>query len=141
MKKYKLGIEADFNFDLIGLVCHQNDYRLCWAINDALDLKLQKADQPFLVSGKQGSVVSEHSLYTWDNELEDTQYFLIQNKDKTNFLIPEKAQIDFFLVVKEAGLIDLKAVLSKLKLIDSILMAIIFNPEEIKSANRLILDY
>jgi len=44
MKKrlHKLAVEPDYRFFLIGISSHENDYHLCWAINQKLNLNLQK---------------------------------------------------------------------------------------------------
>ncbi|MDX1651229.1 MAG: IPExxxVDY family protein [Brumimicrobium sp.] len=138
MAKHTLKLEEDYDFDLIGLCSHHSDYRLCWAINDHLDLALSKAEEPFMVSGKKGEIVSSHSLYEWRDEENQVSYFLIGNKNNNQFLIPEKAQIDYFLVIREAGIIEIDDFLTRLKQISSILTAFIYDPGSLKSGNKLI---
>lgn len=138
MAKYTLNLEDDFNFDLIGLCSHQGDYRVCWSINEQIGLRLKKSIEPFMVSGKKGVIISSHSLYEWEDENENVVYYFIQNKDNGKFLVPEKAQIDFFLVIQEAGVIDVDELLAKLKNIPSILTAFSFDPNDLKSANKFI---
>lgn len=138
MAKYTLNLEDDFNFDLIGLCSHQGDYRVCWSINEQIGLRLKKSIEPFMVSGKKGVINSSHSLYEWEDENENVVYYFIQNKDNGKFLVPEKAQIDFFLVIQEAGVIDVDDLLTKLKNIPSILTAFSFDPYDLKSANKFI---
>ncbi|PKR81471.1 IPExxxVDY family protein [Brumimicrobium salinarum] len=138
MAKYTLSLEDDFNFDLIGICSHQGDYRVCWSINDSIGLKLKKSDEPFMVSGKKGQVISSHSLYEWEDEEAYVNYYLIQNKNSGKFLVPEKSQIDYFLVIKENNVIDINTLLNNIKDISSILTAFIFDPNELKSANKFI---
>lgn len=138
MAKFTLDLEDDFNFDLIGLCSHQGDYRVCWSINEKIGLRLTKSIEPFMVSGKKGVVNSSHSLYEWEDENNSVVYYFIQNKNKGKFLVPEKSQIDFFLVVQEAGVVDLDELLKQLKQIPSILTAISFDPYDLKSANKFI---
>ena len=138
MAKYTLSLEEDYNFDLIGLCSHQGDYRVCWSINEQIGLRLKKSIEPFMVSGKKGGVISSHSLYECEDEFDNVQYHLIQNKGNGKYLVPEKAQIDYFLVVREAGIIDVDELLEKLKQIPNILTAFIFDPYELKSANKFI---
>lgn len=138
MAKFTLTIEEDLNFDLIGICSHQSDYRICWAINNQLGGTLVKSIEPYMVSGKKGDVVSSHSLYEWDDEEENVAYYLIQNKNDGKFLIPEKSQVDYFLAIKEAGIVNIDAVLSKIKEIQGVLAAYIFDPYELKSAGKFI---
>lgn len=138
MAKHTLKLEDDYNFDLIGLCSHQSDYRVCWSINDHLDLHLSKSLEPFMVSGKKGEILSSHSLYEWYHEDEAVEYFLIKNAHQNNFLIPEKSQIDYFLVIREAGVVEIDVFLTKIREISGILTAFIFDPAELKSSAKLI---
>nr|WP_299204758.1 IPExxxVDY family protein [uncultured Brumimicrobium sp.] len=138
MAKYTLSLEDDFNYDLIGLCSHQGDYRVCWSINERIGLRLQKSTEPYMVSGKKGAITSSHSLYEWFDEEENVNYYFIQNKNEGKFLVPEKAQIDFFLVIKDAGVVDVESLLGELRKISCILTAFIFDPYELKSANKFI---
>ncbi|WP_107037164.1 IPExxxVDY family protein [Brumimicrobium mesophilum] len=138
MTKYTLNLEDDFNFDLIGLCSHQGDYRVCWSINEKIGLQLKKSREPFMVSGKKGVINSSHSLYEWEDKKESVFYYLIQNKNNGNFLVPEKSQIDFFLVMQEAGVANIDNLLTQLKEIPSILTAISFDPYDLKSASKFI---
>lgn len=138
MAKHTLQLEDDFNFDLIGLCSHQSDYRVCWSINEHLGLHLSKSLEPFMVSGKKGEVISSHSFFEWYDENDDVEYFLIKNKYNTQFLIPEKSQIDYFLVIREAGIVEVDDFLTKIKEISGILTAFIFDPGELKSGSKLI---
>ena len=138
MAKYTLSLEDDFDFDIIGLCSHQGDYRVCWSINEKIGLKLKKSIEPFMVSGKKGVVNSSHSLYEWEDEDESVIYYFIQNKNEGKFLVPEKSQIDFFLVIKDAGVVDVDNLLTQLKSIPSILTAFSFDPYDLKSANKFI---
>ncbi len=138
MAKHTLQLEDDFNFDLIGLCSHQSDYRVCWSVNEHLGLHLSKSLEPFMVSGKKGEVISSHSLYEWYDENNTVEYFLIKNKYNTQFLIPEKSQIDYFLVIREAGIVDVDDFLTKIKEISSILTAFIYEPGDLKSGSKLI---
>lgn len=136
--KHTLVLADDFDFDLIGICSHQRDYRLCWSINEALDLELAKAQEPFMVSGRKGEVLSKHSFYEWEDEQNHLSYHLIKNKSDNTFLVPEKAQIDYFLVIRELGMINIDDFLTKVKKISSILTAFIYDPNELKSSKHLI---
>lgn len=138
MAKYTLSLEDDFNFDLIGLCSQLGDYRVCWSINERIGLRLKKSIEPFMVSGRKGVVNSSHSLYEWEDEEGLVSYYFIQNKSNGKFLVPEQSQIDFFLVIKDAGVVDVDKLLAQLKNIPSILTAFSFDPYDLKSANKFI---
>ena len=62
MAKHKLVWEDDYDFDLIGICSSNSDYRLCWGVNNALDLKLERAEDYALRSKKEGEYLSY-----WEN--------------------------------------------------------------------------
>lgn len=136
--KHTLTWDDEIDYDLIGICCHQKDYRLCWTINEHFGFMLAKVDEPFMVSGKKGELISSHSFYAWTDEANYAQYYLIKNNDNSKFLIPEKAQIDYFLVIQDAGVVELDVLLTQLKEISSILTALIIDPASLPSKNRLI---
>lgn len=138
MAKHLLTLESDYDYDLIGICCHHSDYRLCWSLNEALNLNLKKADEDFAVSNKKGLTVSRHSFYEYLDEVENTEYYLIKNKSEGKYLMPEKQQIDYFLVIRENVSVDIDDLVTQMKTISTILTAVIFDPEELKSADKLI---
>ena len=42
--KLTLEIENEFDFSLLGISCHAKDYRISWALNNSLNIKLKKED-------------------------------------------------------------------------------------------------
>ncbi|HTO37256.1 MAG TPA: IPExxxVDY family protein [Brumimicrobium sp.] len=136
MSKFTLILEDDYNFDLLGLCSHQRDYRVCWAVNKQLGLNLEKSDEPFMVSNKKGEILSTHSLYVYHDE--ELSYYFIQNKGERGYLVPERAQIDYFLVMRESGIMDLQTLVQELKEISEIQAAYIIEIKELKSVNRFI---
>lgn len=137
MAKHKLFAEDDYSFELIGLCSTHGDYRLCWNINQALKIQLTKADDFILFSKKDGE--SAHSFYQYLDDPDNIEFYLIKNIS-ANFkpLIPEKDQIDYFLVVKNNFTQDLNAILTSLRENESILTAFIFDADELKSKANLL---
>jgi hypothetical protein len=137
MAKHKLFAEDDYEFDLIGLCSNHGDYRLCWNLNQCLQISLCKGEDYSLLSKKDGE--SFHSFYEYTNIEDLTEYYLIKNLSNTyKHLIPEKDQVDYFLVIKNNTLHDLDTILNALKTNESILTAFIFNPDELKSKPNLL---
>jgi hypothetical protein len=135
--KYTLSLDTSFDFELIGISCHQTDYRVCWAINLNLGLQLKKSEEPFMVSGKKGGVNSSHSFYEWEDEDNFAAFYLIKNRDNQKNLIPEHAQLDYFLVIK-GGDREIDDLVTQLKEIKGILTAVKINPTDLKSSEYLI---
>jgi len=90
--------ESNEPFILVGIVSHENDYRLSWALNQYLKLKFIKAESLTINQPK----LEENpvfSVFKFDDEESFIQYFLIANKSENGFLIPELKNVDFILKI------------------------------------------
>lgn len=137
MAKYKLTWEDDFDFDLIGICSSNSDYRLCWGINKALSIQLTKAEDYSIKDKKWGE--NYYSFYEFENEETFETYHLIKNQSFTfKKLIPEQDKIDYFLIIKNNYDTDINDLVTRLKQVESILTAFVFDPNEIKSKSNLV---
>jgi len=136
--KFNLILETDYDYDLIGICSHHNDYRLVWGINELLGLQLTKADDNFVINHKKGAIPSQHSYYQLIDAENMMDYYLIKNKAQGKFLIPEKQQIDYFLFLLNNRTIDVGEWVEKLKGHASILAAFSFDPTEFASAENIV---
>lgn len=137
MAKHKLFFDEEFDFELIGICSSYSDYRLTWGINNALQIELNKGQEYSVIEKKDGE--HRHSYYEYYDEEEHIEYYLIKNvSDNYQRLIPEKDQIDYFLIIKNNLVKEINDILNRLKQIDGILTAFIFDPNELKSKSNLI---
>lgn len=137
MAKHKLILEEDYSFELIGICSSNADYRLTWGINKALSIALEKDTDLQIVIKKEGE--HYYSFYSYYDELEHIEYYLIKNiSNNYRRLIPEKDQIDYFLLLKNNYTLEINDILTSLKEIDSILTAFVFDPNELKSKSNLV---
>jgi hypothetical protein len=139
-KKHTLLFEQDYDFDMIGICSHHNDYRLAWGINERLNIQLTKAQEDYIAVNKKGVRVSEHSLYEFKDEDCLTEYYLVKNKNQGKLLVPEKPSIDYFLFLFENHLIDPDELTQQLREIPSVLGTFLFNPEEIQSTENIVFN-
>jgi hypothetical protein len=137
--KYNLTLEADYDYDMIGICSHHSDYRLVWGLNELLRLKLTKAEDLFVVHHKKTGI-SQHNYFIQRDEDEMVDFYLIKNKSEGKFLIPEKQQIDYFLFLVNNQTIDVENWLMKIKSHSSVLTAFTFDPTEFGSTESLIFD-
>ena len=80
---------------------------------------------------------AEFSFYSYIDEENYTEYYLLSNRGSMGYLVPEEKLSDYFLVIK--GLInDEKEILKKLNQIKLVLKAYSINVEELKSKRNLI---
>jgi len=137
--KYLLEEDYEFDFNLLGICCHEKDYRLCWAINSTLNLNLSKASEDIeLIFNKESKPDANFSIYSYHNKFNSEEYYLISNKCQRTWLVPEKSHFDFFLMVKSDEKKSYNFYLNKLRSIPFILTANHVVVEQLKSKENLI---
>jgi len=136
--KYLLDEEYDFDFKLIGISCHEKDYRVTWGLNKYLDIALQRKDEDIEVIIKKSNRYSHHSAYSfYDKEL-DNDYSLLTNRSSMGYLIPEKVQADYLLMITDNYPIIMTEVLKKIREIPFVLTAFDIDVYSLKSKENLI---
>lgn len=136
MSKTLLDFEYEFDFKLIGLSCHQKDYRLAWFLNSALSWDLRKMDnlQVNLSKGVKHSFVRNGFFH----EEMNLQIDLISNLGEGVYLVPEYRKADYFIRLDgEIDNTELQNLLKKIKEIEVINMAFELDIESLKSKNNL----
>ena len=139
-KKHILTFEQEYDFELIGICSHHNDYRLAWGINEILGIHLEKSSDDHIVMNKKGLVQSYHSKYVFKDGENLTEFYLIRNKSLGKYLIPEKPTIDYFLFIYENHLLDVNELVQKMKGVASVLGAFVFDPEELESTEHIVFN-
>ncbi len=139
-KKHILTFEQEYDFNMLGLCSHHNDYRLAWGINEGLNIQLKKSEEDYVIKNKKSEKISQHSFYEFRDEENLIEYYLIKNKSFGKFLIPEKPAIDYFLFLFENYIWEPEQLLAELKSVPSILGGFIFNPEEFESTELLVFN-
>lgn len=161
MAKHTLIVEPDYDFLMIGVSSHAKDYRICWAINQQLNIDLKKTDS-LEIKGKKQSTVSFFSFFIFEDEENFLEYSVLSNlseskapelKGNTLFpeinaegsslqnewLIPEQKHFNYFLIVKgEINDNIVEQLLDKLNKADLVLTAVEVNVVQLKSKQNLI---
>jgi len=136
MNKFSLELEEDFDFFMLGICSHVKDYRLCWELNQQLEIDLKKsADLEILIQG-------ESKSYSFNADEEDgkaNDYYLIGNKSPQGFLVPEEKRCDYFLVVKgQLNEVEGKTILSAVNRAKNVLTSYPVEAADLRSKNNLI---
>ncbi len=134
MTRHLLEVEFDYEFDLIGISCHLRDYRLCFELNRLLDINLVRADQ----GAETGS--GEFAVFHDRCEETRTEIRLIVNRGDSGFLIPEKRQADYLLMLRDNARWESDELMEMLKSHQQILTAFEIDPEGLKSKENLLLN-
>ncbi len=102
MKKTKLFVEPDFDFELLGLVSPVKDYKMAWLINRELDLNLVKSEDiqiEFLSSAQ--LEISQYLLSLPHGFIQLLKNKALNTSQQLAYLIPELRNLDYFLLVQD----------------------------------------
>jgi hypothetical protein len=138
MKKSKLIIDYEYNFELIGITTAVRGYKLAWELNQRLGVNLVK--QPDLAVGFKNNEEKSFSFYSYETPLNRLKVFKNRPTEMETakyFLIPEFPHFDFIILAameehKHQQLIDL------LKSIPSIQLVSPISLEGLKSKSNFI---
>jgi hypothetical protein len=116
MKKIKLFVEHQYDFELLGLVSSVKDYKMAWLINHSLRLKLVK------ISDFEPEFIHQPQLKI-SQFLEEKDHGFIQllkNRSLSEggnalYLIPELKMFDYFLLIQDQTFeLDINAYIERL---------------------------
>jgi len=138
MTKFQLDVDYDFDFRLIGISCHSRDYRLCWALNNHLEIQLEKIHRENAASGLKKNGIAIESIYSYFDEENHSAYQLLYNKHNNNLLLPEQKLADFLLIIDQMNNEMFEDLLKKLREIDIINTAFVIDVNTLKSKENLI---
>jgi hypothetical protein len=99
MKKSKLVIDYEYNFDLVGVASTIKGYRFAWEINNRLDIHLVK--QPDLMVGFKNGEEKPFAFYSHETALNRLKLFKNRSTELDAgkyFLIPEFPHFDFIIL-------------------------------------------
>ncbi|HLU83969.1 MAG TPA: IPExxxVDY family protein [Vicingaceae bacterium] len=97
MSKLTLSLDEEYDFELIGMSCHLRDYRICWSINQLLKIDLTRVDDYEVIKNNE---VLTFSFYEFFEEEDGVEYYVLSNKCEKGYLIPEKQNFDYFMILK-----------------------------------------
>lgn len=139
MKKTKLIIEYDYDFELLGLITVVKGYKIAWEINQALHINLVK--QPDLVVGFKNKEEKTFSFYAYESA--HNRLKLFKNKASENepgkyFLIPEFPHFDFIILAAMKEQYTNQQLISSLKSIPVVQLVNAIPLEGLKSKSNFI---
>ena len=99
VKKHKLDMAIEEDFCLLGLVADEPDYKLCWMINQALELNFEKLDDLILYHRKLQEDQA-FSIYSHEDEAAMLTYRIIKNRSKTGYYLDELKNLDYLIHIQ-----------------------------------------
>ncbi|NNC94781.1 MAG: IPExxxVDY family protein [Chitinophagales bacterium] len=141
MKKQTLKLlDPAEDFILIGIASHEKDYKICWLLNNSLKLDFTKSDDLEFDDKKEGKK-NLFCKFSFEDEFNRIQYFLLGNKNNANILLPQWKEMDYLL--KIAGNIqdiDQDEIVKKLNSINTVQLAVSIDLKSLKTKDYLIFD-
>jgi hypothetical protein len=138
LSKFTLDITYDFDFILLGISCHEKDYRISWAIREKLEIDLCRGEDLNIASKKPGEA-GAYAIYECFHEDNDSGIFLISNRSESSFLIPEQRSCDYFLIARGAYDVENKEeMIRRIREIPFVLTVFSIEPTSLRSRQNLI---
>ncbi|SIR32638.1 IPExxxVDY family protein [Mucilaginibacter lappiensis] len=133
-----LKFEIDFDFVLIAITTSLKDYRICYLINKSLNFNFVRTND-LSVDIYQGAEPVLFSLFHYQWETTETDFYFIGNKGSDGYLVPEIRSADYFIMIKNyIDDDDLDNLVSTINKIPEVVAAVKIDPKKIKSRENLL---
>ena len=150
-KVISLGFEFDHDYTLIAINSTLEDFRLAYFLNREFNIMLCCQPEGLTFKDKNCAfsffeyechtsyfswtlLANKHRYTAFNSNTSD----LFKEESKTNYLINEKKDIDFFLRINGAVDIDEFELTQKIKKIKGVITSYLINPQTLKSKDYLI---
>ncbi len=102
MRKTKLQVEHQYDFDLLGLVAPLRDYKMAWVVNNLLGIRLIKCEDFELEFLNQPDlVISQFILEKEHGFIQLLKNRSFSDSGQTLYLVPELKIVDYFLLLQD----------------------------------------
>ena len=139
MKKNKLIIDYEYDFNLIGIISTAKGYKLAWELNQALGIHLVK--QSDLIVGFKNNEEKGFGYYSHQTQLNRLKVFKNRPVDQDAgkyYLIPEFPHYDFIILADMGEQQSHEQLIKSIKSITSIQLAAPIPLEGLKSKSNFI---
>ncbi len=139
MKKSKLVIEYEFDFDVLGITSTLKGYRLAWEINQRLGIHLVK--QPDLMVGVKKDIETGFMYYAFETQLNRLKLLKNQTSEVEKgkyFLIPEFPRFDFIILARLNELTLAEPLAECIKKIPSIELVVPLRMDTLRSKSNFV---
>ncbi len=119
-KVHKLSEPVELPFSLIGVSCHESDYRLTWAINRKLGLSFEKKENHVIIHPKSGEKL-EFSMFSHTDPEKYLKFNIISNRCHNGFLLEKIKNIDYLIqIIGDISDASINTLVSNIRKIDLI---------------------
>ena len=103
MKKKRLVVDFNYDFDLWGIIAPIKEYKLAWHINNNLNLTLTKQkDISIELAGKEPLIIS-NLIHSTENSVIKLLCNRSQNVGQAKYLLKELKEFDYLLYIADLG--------------------------------------
>lgn len=99
VKRHKLELAMEEDFCLLGVVADEPDYKLCWMINQALDMEFEKQEDLQLYHRKRNED-QVFSIFSFHDRDALITYRIIRNKSENGYFLDELKNIDYLIHIQ-----------------------------------------
>ena len=132
--RFTLECAEELGFSVLAINSHIKAYKLCWNMNNSLQLNFEKKEDHNI---KGDLWFSRYTYITGDG----IEYNLLANRSKKGYLIPAQKSVNFFLVIKnDYWEQEKEEFMSKLKELSDILLVFELDTASLKNIDRFILN-
>ena len=132
--RFTLECTEEIDFAVLAINSHIQGYKLCWTINNSLELNFEKQKDHII----QEELWFARYAYICDDGVE---YNLLENRSKKGYLIPNQKSVNYFLVVKnDYWQQEKEEFMRKLKNLNDILLVFELDTNLIKYIDRFIFN-
>lgn len=137
VKHHKLKEATSAPFLLVGISCHESDYRVSWAINNQLGIQLSRTLDHQVVD--RDETVNEFPLFVYQDEENYQTWRLVANRCDNGFLLPEHKNMDYFLhIMAETDENFIEGLVRDIRSIEWVSAVFLMDTRKIKHLGRLL---
>ncbi len=139
VKKHKLDLAIEEDFCLLGMISDEPDYKLCWMINQSLDMDFEKQEdlQLFHRKLKEEQVFS---LFSYHDDDAMITFRIIRNRTENGYYLDELKNIDYLIHIQgEINTMRISNFMLSVGALEPVRMCVPSDLSRIKNRERLLL--
>jgi hypothetical protein len=139
VKKNKLIIDYDYDFDLIGLISPLKEYRIAWLMNQGLKIHLVKNEDIELEFIDNNIFISNFNYSTGSSRLRLIRNKTIVGDNQMIYLLPEMKEFDYLIMISgEGDSFQSDDLVNFLKIMEGVQYVTMVDVSKLKSKENLI---
>lgn len=139
VKKHKLDLAIEEDFCLLGVVSDEPDYKLCWMINQQLDMNFEKQDALQIYHRKM-DLEQLFSNFSYHDDDALITYRLIKNRAEQGYFLDELKNIDYLIHIQgEINTSRIRNFMLSIAALEPVRMCVPSDLSRIKNKERLLL--